>query len=345
MQTIPDKVVLNHITRMDLEAIIDFRQAKMKLFMNIYNWRVSFPNKTIYLVLADITACFCFQKISADITGAFRFLAEGLYFLSMGHVFGSNTSASSWEALRRAIQNLIPVYSQRTDLVEKHKDLIDLLNWDENPSIELVQAFECELNQGVPNEHGDIYPLMSNIYVDNVLGASAFKESTKKLLAAIIESIFLVCSKSDVSVWECPLSLKKWHESIVSPRQIILGLVVDMNKMTVGITDTYLQQVRELLHNWDSKKCMFKVCKMHKLLSKLARLGKGAPSIFKLMSHLYTSLAYALKNNQKLLDSCSKEFRELINQIEQKHFFAKQTDLQCNVNFVMKRATKIVYNV
>ncbi len=164
----------------------------------------------------------------------------------------------------------------------------------------------------------------------------------KKLLAAIIESIFLVCSKPDVSVWECPLSVEKWDESIVSPRQIILGLVVDMNKMTVGITNKYLQQVRNLLNNWDSKKRKFKVCEMHKLVGKLARLGKGAPWIFKLMSHLYTSLAYALKNNKKLLKSYLKEFRELINQIEQKHFFGKQTDLQYNENFDMKRATKMV---
>jgi hypothetical protein len=62
--------------------------------MNIYNWRMSFPNKTIYLVLADITACFHFLKISADVTSAFGFLAEGLYFISKGHVFSSNTSAS-----------------------------------------------------------------------------------------------------------------------------------------------------------------------------------------------------------------------------------------------------------
>ncbi len=76
----------------------------------------------------------------------------------------------------------------------------------ENPSVELVQAFKCKLNQGVLNKHGDIYPLMANIYVNDILKASAFKESTKKLLAAFIELIFLVCSKPDVSVWECPLS-------------------------------------------------------------------------------------------------------------------------------------------
>ncbi len=210
---------------------------------------MSFPNETIYLVLADITACSHFPKISTDVTGTFGFLAEGLYFLSTGHVFGSNTSASSWEALRRAIQNMIPVYSQWMDLQEKHKDLINLFEWDENLSVELIQAFKCELNQRVLNKHRDIYPLMANIYVDNILGASAFKESTKKLLATIIESIFLVCAKLDVSVWECLLSLEKWHESIVGPRQIILGLVVGTNKMTIGITNAYLQQVHKLIHN------------------------------------------------------------------------------------------------
>jgi hypothetical protein len=115
--------------------------------------------------------------------------------------------------------------------------------------VELVQAFKCELNQGVLNKHRDIYPLTANIYVDDILGAYALKKSAKKLLAAIIESIFLVCSKPDVTVRECPLSLKKWHELSVGPRQIMLGLVVDTNKMTVGITGAYLQKVRKLLNN------------------------------------------------------------------------------------------------
>jgi hypothetical protein len=105
-------VVLNHITTMELKAIINFGQAKMKLVTNVYNWRVSFPNEKIFLMLADITACFWFPKISAEVTSTFGFLVDGFYFLSTGYVFSSNTSASSWEALRRAIQIMITVYSQ-----------------------------------------------------------------------------------------------------------------------------------------------------------------------------------------------------------------------------------------
>jgi hypothetical protein len=97
-QTSPDEVVLNHVTPTDNKATIDFGTAKTKLLTNIYNWRISFPDEVIYLALANITACFCFPRISADTAGAFGFLAEAFYFVSSSHVFGSNNSASSWEA-------------------------------------------------------------------------------------------------------------------------------------------------------------------------------------------------------------------------------------------------------
>ena len=76
------EVVLNEITPTKFEAIIDFGKSKMRLLITIYNWRVSYPLKRIYLALADITACFRFLRIHADVTGAFGFMAEDLYFLA-----------------------------------------------------------------------------------------------------------------------------------------------------------------------------------------------------------------------------------------------------------------------
>jgi hypothetical protein len=97
MQTYPDEVVLNHETSADFEAIIDFGKAKMNLLINIYNWRVSYPCEMIYLALANITTCFHFPRIFADVVGTFGYVAKGKYFVSTSHVFGSNTLASSWE--------------------------------------------------------------------------------------------------------------------------------------------------------------------------------------------------------------------------------------------------------
>jgi hypothetical protein len=250
MQTAPDEVVLNHKTSMDFEAVIDFRKAKMNLIINIYNWQVSYPCEMIYLTLADVTACFCFPRIFADVIGAFGYIAKEKYFVSTSHMFGSNTLASSWEAFRRAIQNLITVLAQRMNLVKKHKNLIDMLCWikEDCTCPEFVRAFPCKINHGVLDLNGNLFPMTANIYVDDILGAAAFQCNMLKLLAAIIEAIFLVCGTPDISVRQCPLSLKKWHELIMGPRQIILGLVVDTNKMTVGMTDGYIQQCRNLLN-------------------------------------------------------------------------------------------------
>ena len=72
---------------------------------------------------------------------------------------------------------MITVYSKHRDLVEKHKDLLDLLKWDEKhtPQLELVQVFGCKINQGVKNELREIKPLTTNIYVNDILGALASK--------------------------------------------------------------------------------------------------------------------------------------------------------------------------
>ena len=128
-----NEVVLNHVTTTKLEATIRFGKSKLNLLINIYNWRVSFPREIIYLVLADITACFRFPRLSCNITGAFGFMAQNLYFISTSHVFGSNTSASSWELLRHAIKNLIPIFFVRDDLIMKHKRYTDMLNFRTKP--------------------------------------------------------------------------------------------------------------------------------------------------------------------------------------------------------------------
>jgi hypothetical protein len=158
-------------------------------------------------------------------------LAEKLYFISTSHVFGSNTSVSSWELLWRAIQSMINICAQREDLVEKHKLLLDKLKWLEetSPTPELTKAFPCDINNRVTDENGNLRPLRASIYVKDILAA------------AVIKAIFTVCGVPDVAVQQCSLSLEKWFELILGPIQIVLGLNIDTNKLTVGTTDDYIE--------------------------------------------------------------------------------------------------------
>jgi hypothetical protein len=255
-QTIPNKVVLNHKTSKDFEAIINFGKAKINLFINIYNWHITYPREIIHLALANITACFRSLQTSADLMGAFGYIAEKLYFILSSHVFGSNTLASSWEALQGAIQKMKTVFSTRSNLVQKDRELLDTLMWQQDVPVEhgLSQAFACEMNPGVmKKEPGACTPLSANINVDDILAAAVHKKTMKRLLAGIIEAIFVVCGQPNITICQCPLSLKKWNELIVGPKQIILGLIVDINNMTVGINDKEIQQIRDLLNLWDPK--------------------------------------------------------------------------------------------
>jgi hypothetical protein len=91
-------IVMNQVTPVTREAPVMFGHIKIQLYIDIYNTRVSHPNDVILLGMADIKACFCFARIHPNLTGAFGFLAGGYYNLaSTAMVFGSTTSASSWE--------------------------------------------------------------------------------------------------------------------------------------------------------------------------------------------------------------------------------------------------------
>jgi hypothetical protein len=164
----------------------------------------------------------------------------------------------------------------------------------------------------------------------------------ERLLAARIKAIFVVCGQPNIAIHQSPLLLEKWNKLIVGLKQIILGLIVNTNKMTVGITDEYIQQIWDLLNLWDPNCRLFKVNNMQKLIRMLARLEEGVPWVFKLMSHLYTSLAYALKNNTELLKKGSSGFRELCDQISTKNLSGKQSNHQCHINFAMKKVAKMI---
>jgi hypothetical protein len=122
-----------------------------------------------------------------------------------------------------------------------------------------------------------------------------------------------------------------------------LGLTIDTNKRTVGITREYQNQAKDLLDKkWPTSWQIFKVADIKKLVGKMAHLGKGVPWSFKLMSHVYTSLAFALKQNKALLLACSPKFRELVNRIEQKQFSGNYSEFPKELNFALKTAAKLV---
>ena len=172
----PEDVVANDQRPTEDEAEVTFGMVKVLFYWLWFNMIVSFPEAVIFLALADTKACFRFPKIHPDLTGAFGFLVNDLYCLATAMVFGSNTSASSWEPFRRAIEGLSKKFANRPDLVKKHKYYLDMIQWKMPSDRESkpVIATSCELNPGVIDLAGNQVQHPSHIWVDDTLIVAVF---------------------------------------------------------------------------------------------------------------------------------------------------------------------------
>jgi hypothetical protein len=214
-----------------------------------------------------------------------------------------------------------------------------MLKWEEiDPSAKLTPTFSCTINRGIMYDAGNWMDLPTLICVNNALMFALDIDHMKMVLAATVEAIFVVMGKPDVAVRQCLLAMDKWLELVIGPKQTMLGLIINTNRLTVAIPAKYLQEVLDLLNStWHPNQRCFKVSEAPKLMGKLARLAKGANWTFHLFSHLYLSIAYALSENKRLLTESSAEFRDIVLAIRTNAFVTPCKDLARHTSFAMKR--------
>jgi hypothetical protein len=277
---------------------------------------------------------------------SFGFIADKLYNFATAKVFGSTASASSWEAFRRVVKALTNVFANRPNLVIRHKKFIDMLKWEKiDLSAKLTPAFSCTINCGIMDDAGNWIDLPARIYIDDALMLALNADHMKMVLAATIEAIFIVIGKPDVAVRQCPLAMDKWLELVIGPKQTLLGLIINTNRLTVTIPPKYLQEVLKLLNStWHPNRRCFKVSDTQKLTGKLVRLTKGANWVFHLLSHLYLSIAYALSKNKRLLTKSSAVFRDIVLAIQTNAFVTPCKDLAWHTSFAMMCAAKVTHH-
>ena len=207
-------------------------------------------------------------------------MADGQYNLATAMVFGSTTSAPAWEPFCRAIEVLLVVYADRPNLVIKHEHYLSMIAWEEPgpmTTVLITQAVPCSINRGTFDAQGNRMKLPARIYVDDALVLALSKCHMKQVLAALIKAIFVIMGRPDTRVRQCPLAMDKWVELIVSPRQRMLGLIIDTNTLTVGIPPVYVTEVLDLINStWHSHRRRFTVGEAQSLTGKLGHLAERA---------------------------------------------------------------------
>ena len=211
--------------------------------------RVSFFNVPILLIPTDIKVCFCHTCIHTVLTGDFGFTDGGYYSIATAMVFGSTTSASSWDPIRQAIEAMSEVFVDRQDLVIKHCCYLDMIQWAEiDLTMKITPAIACAILCGLPENLKSKIRQKACIFVDDALMLALCPAHIEWMLAALIEAIFVVMGKPDTVLRQCPLAMYKWLELVVGPILIMLGLIINTNKLTVAILEKCISELCNLIN-------------------------------------------------------------------------------------------------
>ena len=96
------------------------------------------------------------------------------------------------------------------------------------------------------------------------------------------------------------------------PKMRMLGLIIETTNLMVGIPPDYVAEVLDLLNTtWHSHHRHFTVGEAQKLSGILDHLAEGAHWVVYLLTHLYTSITYALTQNKCQLVDTSPEFHNI----------------------------------
>ena len=339
----PHEVVLNDITTIQNEPKITFGHTKMKVCKFIYNTRVTFPNLDILGGYVDVKACFRYIRIAPELAGAFGYIMESLghYYFSNAGVFGWKGSCNVWEPFRRAIENMTAViYERLDDDTTLHQDLIDQITWtDQMVTGEFTPAIADALNTGIHDSDGQIKRIPSFMFVDDA-ALIAIRKHMRRLLAAVIEAIFIVMGRRDDARRQCHLALDKWIGLHISPKFTYIGLEFDTRRLTIGIPDEYRDELIQLIDQpWHQGKSTFNASEITALTGKIARIGEACKWIYHLLPHLYASIEYALASNKKHYNKFSPSFRQMLQALKT----TKNKDL-AEANFAMRSVARKVHH-
>ena len=126
----PDSISVNMMTEnaSQTELRCAFGLVKLRLYIRLYNLRITYPGLDLFLHANDVKSCFRQLKHHPDVMGAFSFIIAETLFLQCALTFDSDFSPASWEVLRRIIEQLAEALFDNDTLIAKHRKHLDQTN-------------------------------------------------------------------------------------------------------------------------------------------------------------------------------------------------------------------------
>jgi hypothetical protein len=311
-----DSVPINAITLTPYgsELKCKFGSVCNAILIFAYNLRISYPNDNIIVHANDVKSCFCQIKHHPGVACAFLYILADYLFFQVGLAFGADFSPANWEAVHHAQSALAKQLFFDTSLVTKHHTVFDKIQWCRSLNGKrwprFTRAFCDALNQGILDAHGNPVPMPHGVYGDgNIYLKFAKTHRFEQAIATSIEA-------SHTALRQDPISWDKLQELLIAPVNRIIGLILDLRRMTIGTPPDFVESTINLLQmTWGPHRCSFKVKEAEELTRKLKHIAFGAPWLKYLLCNIYLSLASTLCLNILLLIRTSPCFREALCKI------------------------------
>jgi hypothetical protein len=98
----------------------------------------------------------------------------------------------------------------------------------------------------------------------------------------------MLLGESNTTLHQDPISWDKLHELLVAPVNRILGLVLDLHRMTISTPPDFVASTINLLRTtWGSHRRSFKVKEAEELTGKLNHIAFRAPWLKYLLGNIY----------------------------------------------------------
>ena len=323
----PEAIPINMMTSTAEGSELDclYGTVPVRFLRRLWNLRITYPQSDIVIHANDVKSCFRQIKHHPDIVGAFSYVIFNHLWIQIGCTFGSDFSPANWEGVRRVIEQLAKGLFQDKSLRIKHRKYLDKLQWDDSLDSarpkRFVPAFRDSKNQGVLDAAGNPEDTPHDLFVDDDIYAEVYlRERVEQAIACSIEAMFICLGESDLTKRQDPISWDKLVECIISHFNKVLGLDFNTRKMDVGPPPEFVARTLTLLDAFHEGRKAFLIKEMSSLVGHLSHIGTTSRWLPHVLSHLYTSITAALKNNRAYEIESNKAFRLALKEAEANEF-------------------------
>ena len=184
---------INDWTSPATEPPITFPGAFEKFLSSLYNLRITYPDKDIYLGDDDVSGAFRLLKYHPNLVAMHASIQCGMLVLNTGGTFGDNTTPPNWDTFSVVRQKMSQARWRDPSVVHQAAAFMPPISFTPDPTpaevAQFVQAEPDVLNQGVLDANGERLPPPYPHHVDDNMWADV-REFVPRTAAASIMGMY-----------------------------------------------------------------------------------------------------------------------------------------------------------